>query len=642
MLQWINDRMKVIGWVFILPLGLVFAVWGVQGIVSFSAQQDRGLKVNGQQVNFEEMRQSYQQRTAQLSRAYPEEIPADVKKKVQDAIVEEFVSAALIDQKVTAEHYSVSDQEVVQAIKSYEGFQIGGQFSKDAYYALLAARGYTAERFEAEQRKRLKTNALEGGLYLSAFATPMELARAVALKGETRELAYALIPVAKYIAAAKPDEAAIKAYYDGHPEEFKTPDTVKLAYVALRVSDIAKEVAVDEAGLKAYYDSIKERFQEVEKRHARHILIQAGSDPAAAEKKAQEVYAEASKAGADFAALAKKYSQDAGSAQQGGDLGTVEKSFFVGPFGDALFAMHPGEIKGPVKTQFGWHVIKLEEIQAGKSKSFEDVRATIEPEFKRTEAEKRFGERQEKLEQLAFENAGSLESVAKKLDLKVEETPSFYAGLADSELAANAKVLKAAFSADVLGGQNSRPVELKPGYVVVLRASERRPPALEPLAIVKGRAEQGAKKILAAKQAEAAGQQAVSSLNAGEKWDAVVKSLGGVPTVAAGKSPPADALKYEAAKFVGRTDKDVAAPVLRDLFKATLPAGKPFVAASTLASGDVVVYTFTAVKAGQLGADPSAERRTLAGQIAESDIAAYISAMRAKADIKMNAATVFE
>ena len=104
MLQWINDRMKVIGWVFILPLGLVFAVWGVQGIVSFSAQQDRGLKVNGQQVNFEEMRQSYQQRTAQLSRAYPEEIPADVKKKVQDAIVEEFVSAALIDQKVTADY----------------------------------------------------------------------------------------------------------------------------------------------------------------------------------------------------------------------------------------------------------------------------------------------------------------------------------------------------------------------------------------------------------------------------------------------------------------------------------------------------------------------------------------------------------
>ena len=641
MLQWINDRMKVFGWLFILPLGLVFAVWGVQGIVSFSSQADRGLKVNGKAVSVEEMRQQYQQRSAQLSRAFPDEIPADIKKKIQDGVLDEFINTELVAQQVVERRYVVSDEEVVQSIKSYEGFQVGGKFNKDAYYALLKARGYSPERFEAEQRRLLVARALEGGLYLSAFATPVEVARAMALKGETRELAYALLPVAKYTAAAKPDEAAVKAYYDGHPDEFKTLDTVKLSYVALKVSDIAHEVAVDDAGLKAYYDTIKERFQESEKRHARHILIQAGSDPAAAERKAKDVYAEATRPAADFAALAQKYSQDAGSAKQGGDLGSIEKTFFPGALGDAIFSMTAGEIKGPVKTEFGWHVIKVEEIVPGKSKSFDDVKATIEPEYKRTEAERRFGERQEKLEQLAFENAGSLEPVAKALKLTIQEIPAFHVGLAESELATNAKVLKAAFSADVIGGQNSRPVELTPGNVVVLRATDRQPPTLQAYGTVRAQAEIGAKKLLAAEAAVAAAKQAVASLSAGEKWDAVLKSLGAV-SAAPGKSPPADAARFEAAKFVGRTDKDVPAPVLRDAFRASLPAGKAASASVKLANGDVVVWSVSAVKPGAVGADPSTDRRTLAGQVAESDIATYIGSMRSKADIKFNPASVFE
>ncbi len=642
MLQWINDRMKVFGWIILLPLSLVFAVWGVQGIVSFTSQQDRGLKVNGEQAPVEQMRLAYQERSVQLTRAFPEQIPADVKKKVQDGIVDEYVNTLLVDQKVTQQRYAVTDRDVIQSITSYQGFQVAGQFNKDAYYALLKARGYTPERFEAEQRKLLKARALEGALYLSAFATPIEIARAAALKGETRELGWALLPVAKFVAGAKPDEAAIKAYYDAHPNEFKTPDTVKLSYVALKVADIAHEVAVDEGGLKAFYDTIKERFVEPERRHARHILIQSGSDEAAAQKKAQDLYAQATKPGADFAALAKQYSQDAGSKEQGGDLGTVEKSFFVGAFGDALFAMQPGQIKGPLKTQFGWHVIKLEEIVAGKSKSFDEVKATIEPEYKRTEAERRFGERQEKLEQIAFEKNGSLAPVATALKLTIQEIPAFYQGLADNELAANAKLLKAAFSADVVGGQNSRPVELSPGNVVVVRASDRHLPTLQPLAAVHAQAEAGAKKVLAAEQALAAAARVVASLSAGAKWDEALKGLSPA-TPLAGKSVPADAVKFEAPKFVGRKEAEVPAPLVRELFKAKAPAtGKSVVASIVLPGGDVAVYALSAIKPGALASDPTADRRAIAGQVGETDISTYIAAMRAKAEIHLNAQTIFE
>ena len=635
MLQWINDRMKVIGWLFILPLGLVFAVWGVHGIVDFNSRQDRGLRVNGHDVDGARVRQAYQERFAALSRAYPEQVVPDaVRAETQAQVAEQFINTSLIDERVQSLGYVVADKDVVDSIQTYRGFQVEGKFNKDAYYSLLRAQGYTPERFEAEQRTLLKSRALEGGLFLSSFATPKELAQAVALKGETRELAYAVLPAAKYAATAKPDEAAIKAYYAAHKDAFKTPDTVSLRYAALRVTDTQREVVVDDAALKSFYETVKERFAAAERRHARHILIPEGKDPAAARKKADEVYALAAKPGADFEALAKQYSQDAGSAPQGGDLGWAEKSFFVGPFADAVFSMRPGETRGPVKSQFGWHVIKLEGIEPGKSKTFEEVKAELEPEFRRTEAERRFGERQEKIEQLAFEQSGSLEPLAKELGLKIEEVADFHAGLAGNELASNPKVLAAAFGAEVLAGANSRAIELSPGNVIVLRATNRREPAAQSLEAVHAKAEEGARRELAERQAKEAGERLEASLRAGEHWDAALKPIGAVAGPVAGKPATPEALHYEAAKFVSRSEVSVPRPLLEAAFKAAPPAqGHAAVGTVKTATGDVVVYAVTAVKPGEVKGDGAAERREYASAAAEAEFAAYLAAMRVKADV---------
>ena len=640
MLQWINDRMKVIGWLFILPLGLIFAVWGVHGIVDFNARQDRALRVNGHDVDTNRIRQAYQERIANLARAYPEQIPEPVRLETQTQIADQFINTALIDERVKAQGYVVKDQDVIDSIQGYRGFQVEGKFNKDAYLSLLREQGYTPERFEAEQRTLLKSRALEGGLFLSSFATPMELAQAVALKGETRELSYAVLPLAKYLAAAKPEEAAIKAYYEAHKDSFRTPDTVTLKYAALRVSDATRDLVVDEAALKAYYDTVKDRYLAPERRHARHILIPEGTDPAAAKKKADEVYALAAKPGADFEALAKQYSQDAGSAPQGGDLGWAEKSFFVGPFADAVFSMQPGEIKGPVKSQFGWHVIKLEGIEAAKSKAFDEVKADLEPEYRRTEAERRFGERQEKIEQLAFEQSGSLEPLAKELGLKIEEIADFHAGLAGSELAANPKVMAAAFSPEVLAGSNSRAIELSPGNVIVLRASNRREPAAQPLEAVRAKAEEGARRELAARDAAAAADRLQASLKAGEKWDAALKPIGVVAP--AGKPPAPEALRLEAAKFVARNEASAPRELVMAAFKAPAPA-KDHATVGTVQSGngDVIVYALSAVKPGVVQGDGATERREVAAATAEAEFAAYLTAMRAKADVHYSA-SIFE
>ena len=641
MLQWINDRMKVLGWIILLPLSLVFAVWGVHGIVDFTANMDRGIKVNGQDANLEQVRQTYQQRLAEATRAYPEGLPDAVKKSLQQAVVDDFVATALIDQKVNALHYSASDADVVASIKSYEGFQVGGAFNKDAYYALLKARGYSPEKFEAEQRVLLKAKALEGSLFVSSFATPKEAQWLTGLTGETRDVSYVTLPAGRFVGAQKPDAAALQAYYDAHHDDYMTPDAVHLSYVELSVADVAAEVAVDDAGLKSYYDTIKERFSEPEKRHARHIFLATGSDEAATKKKAAEIAQLAAAPKADFAALAQQYSQDTESASKGGDLGMQEKAFLPAGVRDAVYAMAPGTINGPVKSPFGYHIIQLVEVVPGKQKSFEQVRGQLEPEYRRSEAERRFSERQEKLEQLAFESASSLEPIAKALKLKVRDVADFHKGMSGSDLVTNAKVVTAVWSSDVLGGANSKAIELSAGRVVVLRASDHKVPALEPLVAVQARVEAALKRELAAKAASAAANALAQRLLAGESWDAVLKTVGGSTAPVKG-APAADAVQFTLVKSIARAEKETPRDIVTGAFVLTPPApGRVSVGQKTLPSGDVVVYTVSAVKPGEYKADDVQANRKLAQNYSAEEIEAYVAGMRAKAKISIGS-TLFD
>ena len=637
MLQWINDRMKVFGWLFIAPLAVVFVFWGVQGIVSFSAKQDKGLQVDGQDVPVERVREAYQRQLAQLNRLYPDEVPAAVRTDTQQRLVDEFVNTALIDHKTESLHYVVSDQDVINSIHAYQGFQVGGKFDREAYEALLRAQGYTPQRFEIEQRQLLRSRALESGIFISAFATPTDLMRAAALKGETREAGYAVLPLARFLPQARAEEAAVAAYYEKHKSEYKTPESVRLSYVALTVANVSKDVKVDDAALAAYFDTVKDRYVEPEKRRARHVLIQSGTDDAAAKKKAEEIYAEANKPGADFAAIAKKYSMDAGSAAQGGDLGWAERSFFVPLFADAVFAMKPGEIKGPIKTEFGWHVIKLDEVQPGISRKFEDLKAELEPDFRKAEGEKRFGELQEKIEQVAFEQNDSLEPVAKALGLKLEEIPVFYRGLPGNALGASPKVVQAAFSTDVIGGQNSKAIEIAPGNVVVVRSNEHKLPTQQSLDTVRAAVTEAVKREAALAAARAAAESVAKALAAGTPWDAALRPVGAVTLAGGAKPPAADAIVLAPVKFIGRAEKDVASEVLGAVFKAAVPpaAGRT-VGTVSLANGDVAAFAVSAVKPGTLTGEGTPERRAVEGAAADADFATYLTVLRARADIHYN------
>ena len=642
MLQWINDRVKHFGWILLAPIALTFVVWGVHGIADFSTETAKGLKVNGVDVPIDRLRNSYQEQMAQLRRIVPDgDLPATIVESTKKSLVDRYVGMALLDAQSDAQKYVVTDQQVIDSIHQLPVFQVGGQFNRDAYEAALRQEGYTPQRFEAEERKSLRSRQLEGGIAVSAFLTPQEYARTVALEKESRDTSWVLIPAAKYAASVHPDDKALADYYEAHKAQFMTADTVTLDYVELKLEAVAATVDVSEATLRGYYDTLKDRYVEPEKRRARHILIEAGSDPAKAEAKAKDLYQQATAPGADFAALAKANSQDPGSAAQGGDLGWAEKSSFVGPFADALYAMQPGDIKGPIRTQFGWHVIKLEEVKAGQQKSFEEVRGSLETEYRRTQAEKLFGEHQEKLDTLAFENAGSLDPVAKALNLTVQTVADYTRSAGGGGLPAAPKLVAAAFSGDVLGGQNSRAIELRPGDVVVVRASNHRPPVQQSQAEVADRVLAGARDEAAAAAASAAAASVVAAVKAGKPFAEAIASLGPTrpfddkPEAKAEAKPDPALVRYQPVRSLSRRMPGVDAALLGAVFRAPVAAGSP-AAGDVKVGRDAIAYVISAAKPGVVDPAATQDLRPYTQALGASEVGAYVATLKAKAKVSID------
>jgi peptidyl-prolyl cis-trans isomerase D len=387
-------------------------------------------------------------------------------------------------------------------------------------------------------------------------------------------------------------------------------------------------VTVTEQGLKDYYEQIKDRFQTTERRQGRHILITAtdGLDDAAAQKKAQEL-TDRAKAGADFAQLAKENSKDPGSAPQGGDLGMAERDVFVPPFADALFSMQPGEIRGPVKTQFGYHVLKLENIEAGHQQTFEEARAEVEAEFRKDKAQTSFYDESQKLGDTAFQALTELDSVAKKMNLQLREIKGFTRE-GGGELGADPEVIKAVFSEDVLERrQNSPIVAVGEDKAVVLRVAAHKPAEPRPLAEVRSQIENRLRTQAARDAAAAKGAEAVARLQQGETWEALAAS--GVKPV--GK------------RLVTRDDSIAPRPVLNAAFaasKSQIAEDKPFVQGVTTDDGNYAVLAVTQVRNAEATAEPEAQRTArktqIANRLGSEEMTAYVEEAERKADIVRN------
>src|SRR5258706_3801020 len=407
MLQNIGDTLKGQGWLAILLLGLlilVFALWGAYGIVDLSfGTPSYGLKVNGEEVPGTLLQNAWQEQQSKYQQQLKADMPPAMRARLHDQLLDQYVRKTLVRQRATERGFRVNDEAVAAAYQHETAFQVGGKFDAMAARGMLAQIGMTPAGYEKQLRNSLQVGQLEQSLQIGDFMTNTEMARAFALENEQREVRYALLPLAGFAAAVKVDDARAQAWYDAHVEDYQTPDSVRLQYAELRLDTIAAALTVDPADLDAWYQQNQSRYVEAEKRRARHILITVGgakdgAADAAALAKAQQVLKEV-RAGGDFAALAKKYSQDPGSAREGGDLGWALRGAYVQAFSDKLFAMKAGEISEPVKTQFGYHIIKLDEVQPQHARTLGDARSQIEGDYRRERASDVFGDRQDRLQQ---------------------------------------------------------------------------------------------------------------------------------------------------------------------------------------------------------------------------------------------------
>ena len=625
MLQQIRD--KISGWFAAVVLGaiaVVFIFWGIQFESSVNVP---AATVNGEKIPVEAVRRAWQDRQSQLQQQMRDELPPELVAEEQQRLLEDYVRRELLVQRAGELGYRVSDRELARALHQIPELQVDGAFSRDRYAALLRAQGRSEADFEAEFRRDLEINQLRNAVAVSGFALPGEVRRRIELEGETRDVDLAVLPAERYAAGVTVAPLDVEAWYRKNEANYRTAESVALQYLELNLADVAAGVEVTEEALRAYYDQVAgERYATSERRRARHILVESGTDDAAARAKAEKLV-ERARAGEDFGALATANSDDPGSKGQGGDLGWATRDSYVAPFAEALFAMQKGEIRGPVKTQFGYHVILLDDVETSAQRSFDEVRGELEGDYRRDQAQAAFYERSQQLADEAFANLDSLEPAAQKLGLELRTVGSF-TRQGGEPLGGDSKLIEAAFSDEVLKErQNSPAISVGDDKVVVLRVTEHREPKQRPLDEARAEIEATLRAEEARKAALAAAGAAAARVAAGEAWADVASSLGVQPM---------------GATTLTRTREGLPPELLKAVFSVAAPgAGKLSSGTAALSNGDVALFALSAVRPGSIASPEAAAglaetSQRAAMQSALGEFSAYVAEIERNAKITRN------
>ncbi|MDR6842284.1 peptidyl-prolyl cis-trans isomerase [Pseudoxanthomonas sacheonensis] len=652
MLQKLRD--KTSGWIATAVLGLLIIPFAFVGVNEYmtGGTDDAVAKVEApptwwksapnwwpvsllwqhEEVTLEEFRTRFEQARQQQRQTMGENFDPREFETAENKLL---VLDQLIDQKVMQLNakrsgIAVSNAAVRESIANEPAFQVDGKFDAARYTTLLSSQvpALTPVLFEQQERDRLQMALIPRGIGESEFVTGKEMDRLIKLLGETRDVTIVALKAPEAGAdanAAAVSDAQIKAWYDAHPADYKQGESVTLEYVDVDGSAApnAPAAPVDEAALRARYEQEKSRFMSAEQRLASHILISvpAGADAAtqkAAEQKVAALAAQAKQPGADFAALAKANSQDPGSKDSGGDLGWVDRGVMVKPFEDALFAMKAGEISGPVKTDFGYHVLQLREIKPGQGKSFEEVRDVLVREQAEADGEKVYNDLAGRMVNEVLKNPTALGPAARSVGLPVQRIGPFSRATA-SGIAANPAVLRAAFSDSLVqDGTVSDPIEIGPKHSVFIRVLQHTPEQAQPLAQVRDAVIAAIRADRAAKAAEKAADAILARIAKGETLQAIAAAdklqtaeLPGIPRGAPMPSPEINAAIFATQKPA---------------------AGKVSTGKAKMGDGNYAVFVVNKVTEGDLAKITPEQRTQLQQQVVQmdgaSDVAAYVAALR--------------
>jgi peptidyl-prolyl cis-trans isomerase D len=472
MLTEIRDRSSgVFAWVIAALIIIPMAFWGVQEYASTEAQPTI-IEIGDQKIT----QQGFQIQLANAQARAAEQNPglanSDIfssdfyKRQVLDGMIERAVAEDLAVQH----NYQIGDKQLAELIKQSPIFQTDGKFDKSAFEAYAVSQGYSKTQFEQNTRANTRVSQVASGYEESALVLPDEIRSLLEIQSEQRSFDLIKINKSDYIEGIEVSEADIAAHYSDKQDQYMEADRISISYVEISLDQIAEGVTVSADKVQEIYDDNVESYISPETRETRHILLSttSGEDDDAQLAKAQEIFDQLSN-GADFAELALANSQDPGSKNNGGSLGEVEIGTMVPEFEEAAFALAEGAISQPVKSQFGYHIIRVDKILGGVAQSFDEVKFDIEQEERDRIAEDRLLENVEQLRNVVFEQPGSLDGAAALLNLEVRETELF-SRESGQGIASNESIRAAAFSELVsVDGLNSEPIELSDGVYVALR-----------------------------------------------------------------------------------------------------------------------------------------------------------------------------
>jgi len=622
MLQNIRDNSQ--GWIAKTIIGIIVALMAFTGIeaifqASTNTKQDVA-KVNGEKITQTELSQAVDMQRRQLMQQLGKDFDASLldEKLLRDAALKGLIDRKLLLQGAADSKFGFSEAELDQVILQTPEFQVDGKFSAERFDQVIRQLGYSRLQFRQMMTQEMLIGQVRAGIAGSGFVTDAEVLAFARLEKQTRD--FATVNIKANPAAVKLTDDEVKAYYDQHAKEFMTPDQVVIDYLELKKSSFFDQVSVKDDELQAAYQ--KETANLAEQRRAAHILIEVNDKVTDAQAKAkiEEIQARLAK-GEKFDALAKEFSQDPGSANNGGDLGFAGPGVYDPDFETALYALNKDQVSAPVRSSFGWHLIKLLGVEAPEVPTFDSLKGKLTRELKTQQVEQRFVEATKQLEDAAFE-ASDLAQPASDLKLTVHTSAPF--GREGGEgVTANRAVVTAAFSPEVLDeGANSTAIELDPETVIVLRAKEHLKPAQLPL-----------ESVATAIRAQMTKERA--SATAKTHADELIASLRD------GKTPlnqPVDGQAWKVTAAATRGQESIDPAVLQAVFRMPKPAAKdkPTFSNVTLADGSLVIVRLNGVNEAVAPTDEEKAqyRRFLASRIGQQDFAAYRKQLEAKADIK--------
>lgn len=517
MFDFVRKHTRVMQFLLFLLIFPSFVLFGLEGYNRFKEGGSTVATVDGHDITQAEWDAAHRSQVERMRSSMPN---VDVKlfdtPEAKYSTLERLVRDRLLQVAASQLRLGASDARLAAELQQNPTIaalrQADGTLDIERYRQLLATQGMSPESFEAQVRGDLASRQVMSGVGVTSFSSAALADVTLNAFYEQRQVQVARFAQSDYVAHINPTEADLETYYKANADKFQSAERADIEYVVLNLAAVQKDIAVPEAELKTYYEQNAARLAGLEERRASHILINADKGASAAERdaaraKAQALLAEVQKSPNQFAELARKNSQDTGSAAKGGDLDFFGRGAMVKPFEEAAFALKKGETSGVVETEFGFHIIRVTDIKQPEQKSFESQRAKLEQEVRSQLAQRKFAEAAEQFTNIVYEQSDSLKPAAERLKLDVQQASNLgREPVAGNTAANNPKLLAAVFSQDSIEKKrNTEAVELAPNVLAAARITSYSPARTLPLEEVKARVREQVVAQLATERARAEG-----------------------------------------------------------------------------------------------------------------------------------------